>query len=404
MNNLKFVWASIRQQRLQSLLTVVLFTVSVGISIAVVSFTEQVGNRLEQSTSGIDLVVGAKGSPLQIILCSVFHADYPTGNIPLYEAERISRHRLVKDALPLALGDAYEGFRIVGSNQKFRDWYGCKVQEGQWWQQDLEVVLGSRVAERTGLKIGDSLASAHGLTEANDDHKDAVYRVVGILKSSGGITDDLILTSVSSLWKVHHLERKAVTVPSKLVPQADASDSTAEITSLLLRFRNPLAALQLPRIINQGTSMQAASPAFESSRLQNIIGVGTEVLSVFAWLVLGLSGFSIFISLLSGMKVRQFDLAVMRVMGASRIRIFSVIILEGFLLALLGATLGLLAGHSALSGIWFNEAISRNGISALFFSSTEWYIFCLAILVGIFGSLLPAIRAAKADVHSILTR
>lgn len=404
MNIIKLTWASIRHQKFQSILTLVLFTISVAVSVAVTSFTGQIGDRITKATKGIDLVVGAKGSPLQLILCNVFHVDYPTGNIRLVDAEQISKHRLVKDALPLALGDAYEGFRVVGSTEKYKDWFSCNIREGVWWSKDLEVVIGSEVAEKTGLTIDSEFASDHGLSESNGDHTEMQYRVVGILEKSGEISDRLILTSVPSLWLVHHLTAKSVRNPSRLISSADRSDSTSEITSVLLKYRNPLAALHLPRIINQGTGMQAASPAFESSRLQSLIGSGVEVLSAFAWLILLLSGFSIFISLLTGMRERQFDIAVMRVMGAVRLRIFSTIILEGLVISITGTFLGFLLGHLALSGLFFDEAISRNGISPFYFSQSELFIAFYSIFVGLLASFAPAIKAAHSDVHTILTR
>lgn len=402
MNNLIFVLASIRRQKFQSLLTIILFAVGISISVTVILFTGQLNKKIEGTTRGIDLVAGAKGSPLQLILSSVFHADYPTGNIRLMEAEKLSRHRLVREALPLALGDAYEGFRIVGTGENFREWYDCRLAKGNWWKNDLEVVLGSEVAGRTKLGVGDSFASAHGLSESNRDHEDVQYTVTGILQRSGGVTDNLIITSVPGLWKVHHLSIKPVSTPSRLVNGADAADSLAEITALLIKIRNPVGALQLPRIINQTTSMQAASPAFESSRLQTLVGTGTEVLNYFALLILGLSGFSILISLLSGMRARQYDLAVMRVMGAGRRKIFSVIILEGIILAIAGILPGLIAGHLLL-GLADQSPLSR-GFSPFIFQIEEVYIILSAVLIGVAGAFFPALSASRKEVHHILNK
>ena len=402
MNDLKFVFASLRRQKFQALQTIILFVTGISISIAVLAFTAQLNTRIEQTTRGIDLVAGAKGSPLQLILSSVFHADYPTGNIRLVEAEKLSRHRLVRQALPLALGDAYNGFRIVGTNENFREWYHCRIAQGAWWKNDLEVVLGAEVAAKTGLGIGDTFASAHGLSEPNRDHEDVMYSVTGILEKSGGVTDNLIITSVPGLWKVHHLEMKSVGTPSRLVQGADATDSLAEITALLIRFRTPIAALQLPRLINQGTSMQAASPAFESSRLQSLVGAGTEVLNYFAWLILGLSGLSILFSLLSGMRARQYDLAVMRVMGAGRGKIFSIIILEGVILSIAGALPGIITGHLILA-MAGQSAISQ-GLSPYLFQIEELYIILGAVLIGAAGAFIPAFNASRKEVHHVLNQ
>jgi len=402
MNDLKFVFATLRRQKFQALQTIILFVTGISISIAVLSFTAQLNTRIEGTTKGIDLVAGAKGSPLQLILSTVFHADYPTGNIRLVEAEKLSRHRLVRQALPLALGDAYNGFRIVGTNENFREWYDCRITKGAWWKKDLEVVLGAEAASKTGLNIGDTFASAHGLSESNRDHEDVMYTVTGILEKSGGVTDNLIITSVPGLWKVHHLSMKPVVSPSRLVQGADATDSLAEITALLIRFRTPIAALQLPRLINQGTFMQAASPAFEASRLQSLVGAGTEVLTYFAWLILGISGLSILFSLLSGMRARQYDLAVMRVMGAGRGKIFLFIVLEGVILSIAGTLPGVIIGHLilALAG---QTAISQ-GLSPYLFQIEELYIILSALLIGAAGAFIPAFVASRKEVHHILNQ
>src|SRR6185503_21334952 len=96
---------------------------------------------------GIDLVVGAKGSPLQLVLCSVFHIDFPTGNIKQRDAEKLSKNRMVKKAIPMALGDSYQNFRIVGTDTSYTALFGARIKEGKWWAEDLEVVAGSSAAE-----------------------------------------------------------------------------------------------------------------------------------------------------------------------------------------------------------------------------------------------------------------
>ena len=123
MNALIIALSAIRSRAWQTALTLVLFIAGVAVATAVLLFSTQAGDQLDRNTRGIDLVVGAKGSPLQLILCNVFHLDYPTGNIKLHDAERIARHRLVKQSLPLALGDSWGGYRLVGSTEAYKDWY-----------------------------------------------------------------------------------------------------------------------------------------------------------------------------------------------------------------------------------------------------------------------------------------
>jgi putative ABC transport system permease protein len=186
------------------------------------------------------------------------------------------------------------------------------------------------------LKVGDTFSSAHGLSKEGHAHDENPFVVTGVLKSTNGPLDNLILTNVSSIWKVHdaHVEDSSnvadtLSSHSVLVPTAMAQDSTLEITSLLIKYRNPIAAIQLPRYINGQTNMQAASPAFEAARLFSILGVGVELMTGFAYVLIFISALSIFIALYNSLKERQYDLAIMRSMGASRTKLFVITQLEG---------------------------------------------------------------------------
>jgi len=405
MNALTIARSAIRKRAWQTTLTLVLFITGVAVATAVMLFGKQAGEQLDRNTRGIDLVVGAKGSPLQLILCNVFHLDYPTGNIPLHAAERIARHRLVKGALPLALGDSWNGSRIVGSTDGYREWFGLEIGEGVWWSEPMEVVLGSEVAAKSGLGIGSTFSSSHGLTEEGEEHGELQYKVTGILKPSGSLHDRLILTGIRSLWRVHHLNEPIGSggQPSRLIPGVTLSDSSAEITSVLLRYRNPLAALQLPRVINSQTVMQAASPAFEASRLYTLLGVGLQVLQGFSWLIFGLSAFSVFISLYSTLHQRQYDLAILRTMGAGRGKIFGLILLEGMLLALVGTLSGMILGHFSVALFArIPGAAGYGSFDGMIFLTGEWWIMVAGLLAGVLSASIPAWRASRTDIHRVL--
>ncbi len=148
-------------------------------------------------------MVGAKGSPLQLILSTVFHADVPTGNIDLAQAQAIARNPMIASAIPLALGDSYRGHRIVGTETSYLDLYGAKLAQGALFADEMEAVVGAEVARRHGLAVGASLTGAHGLAAAGPAHEAHPYRVVGILAPSGTVVDRLVLTSVESVWHVH---------------------------------------------------------------------------------------------------------------------------------------------------------------------------------------------------------
>lgn len=407
MNLLSLVISYLKARPLNTLLNLLLLSLGIAVITILLLFSNQLKEKITDNTKGIDLVVGAKGSPLQLILCNVFHIDFPTGNIKLAEAERLAKHRLVKSAIPLALGDSYQNFRIVGTNRAYAELYKAELAMGEWWAKDLEVVVGSTVAELLKLKVGDTFDSAHGLSNGGHAHEESPFVVKGILKRTHGVLDNLILTNVSSIWKVHNHDETAITErvinPSLLVPTVEAGDSTKEITALLIKYRNPIAAIQLPRYVNGQTGMQAASPAFEAVRLFSILGVGVEALTGFAYVLIFISALSIFIALYNSLKERQYDLAIMRSMGASRSKLFVATQLEGITLTLFGSVIGLALGHGVL--FLFTAVVEesgKTGISAWVFYKEELYLLAGSLVLGILCSLIPSFQAYRTDIHKVL--
>lgn len=428
MNIVVLVWHYLKARPLNTVINIILLSLGIAVITLLLLLNRQLEQKITQNSKGIDLVVGAKGSPLQLILSSIFHIDFPTGNISLRDAEQITRSRFVKKAIPLSLGDSYKTFRIVGTTRDYPELYNGSIATGKWFEQDLEVTIGSNVAANTGLKVGDKFASAHGLAEGGHLHDEHDFVVAGILSPSYSVLDNLILTNVESVWVMHdlgpakheeshdheegedhehHHHNEKVAIPdslrSPIVPSIIAGDSTLEITTLLLQYRSPMAAVQLPRNINAQTKLQAASPAFESARLFSILGAGVEVLMAFGYVLIIISGLSIFIALYNSLKERRYDLAIMRSMGASRSKIFFSILLEGGMLTLFGTFLGLLLGHGAvlvLSNVI--PSFGNAGISWLVFYSEEWIILVGTLFLGLISSALPAIQAYRTDISKVL--
>jgi putative ABC transport system permease protein len=414
MNLISLVWNYLKARPLNTALNIVLLSLGVAVITILLLFNNQLQKKITENSKGIDLVVGAKGSPLQLILCNIFHIDFPTGNINLAEAEKIAKHRLVKKAIPLALGDSYSGFRIIGTNSMYADLYHAELADGDWFKADMEVTLGQNVATVLQLKVGDQFESTHGLTQDGHAHEEQKFVVKGILRRTGNVLDNLILTKVESIWLVHdthsegqehHEEKKDTTsfIPSALVSSVARGDSTKEVTSLLIQYRSPMGAIQMPRWVNGQSKLQAASPAFETARLFSILGIGIDILTGFAYVLIFISALSIFIALYNSLKERKYDMAIMRSMGASKSKIVVSILLEGSMLTFFGAVIGLIMGHGALilmGGIL--EETRKAGISGLVFYPEEWIILVASLLLGIFCALIPAIQAYRTDISKVL--
>ncbi len=414
MNALLLGLRTVSRRPLPAVLTVLLLMLGIATVVVLLLFERALEDRLGRDARGIDLVVGAKGSGLQLVLSSVFHIDVPTGNVRLPELRDIARHPMVAGVIPLSLGDAYRGFRIVGTTPAYVDHYAGRLAEGRLWERSMEAVLGSRTARETGLRTGSSFVGAHGLEgDSGFHHDEDPYRVVGVLRETGTVLDRLILVNSASVWEVHAVHDTSGTMPAKAEAEvgSGADDSAAtglpagdkEVTVMLVRYRTPVAAISLPRAINAGTKLQAASPAQETARLFHLVGTGLDAFRAFAGVLIVASALSLFIALWHAMHEQRYDLAVMRTLGASRGRILRFVLIQGAVLGVAGTALGTALGHAAgwLLAEWLERARSLS-LGALGWVPEEGLVAAGAVLIALVASVVPAIRAYRLDVATVL--
>jgi putative ABC transport system permease protein len=404
MNLLKISWSNIKHKPLNTLLSIVLLSFGIGIISMMLLLKSQISEKFDRNIKDIDFVLAAKGSPLQSMLANIYHVDVPTGNIKVSEARRIIKNPMVAEAIPLAYGDNYEKFRIVGTNEKYPNHYGCSLAEGNLFSAPFEVTIGADVARETGLKIGSTFTSVHGYDNAAEDvdaHHHQVCTVVGIFAKSNSVIDNLILTPVETTWMVHEHPEE---------PIADSSnvDSThvepeREMTAYLIKKRNKGAFGMLSKQTEE-TTMQLANVAVENSRLMNNFGIGLSTITAIAIVIMVISFISIFISLFTSMRERRYELALMRTMGGTRATLFTLIVQEGLLLVLLGYVIGLVLSRSGLLVLsHFMQESFHYGLDNLAISTQELALLGLTLLVGLLASAIPAWQALKIDISKTLT-
>ena len=466
----KVAWKNIMHRPLTLTLNILLLSLGVGLMSFLFTMNDQLKDKFDKNLADIDLVIGAKGSPLQMILCNMYHIDNPTGNISVEEAMPYLRPKnpIIKQAMPLSLGDSYQGYRIVGTEKEFIDLYDGEISEGKMFSYTLEATIGATVAQESDLKIGSTFKSSHGFIEDEDmTHDHGQMTVVGILKPSGSVMDQLILTPTSSVWAAHDHVEEVVAEENHDDHEGhdhgdheghdhgdheghdhgdheghdhgdheghdhgdhDGHDHGAhdhshdthvhdggradllshpekEITALLIKYvsRTNIHALNLPRFINNDTDMMAASPPIEINRLYSMMGTGTKALQVLGFLIALVSGISIFISLLNSLKERAYELSLLRVSGASPSQLFSLVIFEGLILSFIGAILGLILGRVAMYFMAERLGVAYGyDFGAGIFGMTDLFILGAALLLGFLASIIPASRAYGIDIHKVLS-
>ncbi|MEZ5042013.1 MAG: FtsX-like permease family protein [Saprospiraceae bacterium] len=434
MNLLNLSWKNLWYKPLNTSLSVLLFALGVGLISLLFLLQKQLQDNFEKNLAGIDLVVGAKGSPLQLILSSMYHIDAPTGNITLKEARPFlnPKHPLIEKAIPLAMGDSYKGYRIVGTTSDLLSLYGAELASGAVWAKNFEVTLGARVAQDLHLNIGDLFQSSHGFDDNEDlSHADAhAFKVVGILQPTGAVVDQLILTTPQSFWLVHEHEEETNTEeahehtevqpePGEAEHQEVAhhhdelpkplleEDENKDITAILIQFkgRTNFQALNMGRSINENTDLQAATPAIEINRVFAQMDSGERVLRILALVIIIVSALSIFISLYSSLKERKYELALMRVMGAGPGKLFRLIILEGIVLAVLGYLIGILISHGGMEIIaGFMRDSYQYSFSGWQFLNEEWVLLLGTLGIGFIAAIIPAMQASRMAIAETLSQ
>ena len=441
MSDLRFVLYSLKYRFLNSFLSIMLTAFGVSIALLISQFGNHIQNRINLDGQGIDIVVGAKGSPLQLILSSVYHIDIPTGNIAYSQAKKIMSNPQIEESIPLALGDNWRGFRIVGTTTNYIRHYDMSLSTGRYWDQNFEVVVGSSV----NLDIGDEFMGVHGLLEDGSSHEEHKYNVVGILKPSGTVIDRLILTSLNSVLDIHGLHKVDNSFEKNHEHQHDHEHhkeehhdvhehdhdkekyksedehhhkhskndketnktnelGSSEITALLIKTKSPIANINLPRSINRESSLQAANPALEINRLISLFGIGSQSFAILSLILILIASLNIFSGLASNLENRMGDLAVLRAVGFSKKRIFKIIVLEGILVVLIGILLGILIGFLLFSILTHNIFTLHTTNASLIFNLDFILIILFVFFAGLIAAIFPAYRGSKISIANQLSR
>ena len=431
---------------LNLILSLMLLLLSVALVTFALQMSQQLDQQLNKNIKPFDMVVGAKGSPLQLVLASILHLDNPTGNIKLKEASLVEKNPLVETAIPISYGDNYKGYRILGTETAYLEHYNAQLQEGKLFKKSFEAVIGHMASKRLKLKVGDTFLSSHGLADTGDVHDDNPYTVVGILEPTGTVIDQLLITNLESIWDAHNHKEHEDHDHDKEHEGHDHDkehedhdhdkeheghdhdkeheghdhneehkdhthehskqeiDENTEITSLLVKFKSPLGMVQIPRNINENTNMQAALPGFEIKRLMNLLGSGVQTINGIAFIILLVSGLSIFISLLKTIRERKQELALLRTYGLNTRQLLTLALLEGSFLAFIGFVLGWLFGRLGIIAVSsYMESSYGYGMMLNGLEMTEVILLVLIFVVAIIASLLASISIFRLDVAKTLS-
>jgi len=439
----KIAWNYLWDRKLTTCLTILSVAISVGLISAILTVLTETRARFEEEQSAYDVVVG-QGSKLQLVLNAVYFLDRPTANIPYSTYLELKEHPDVTHAFPIQLGDSYKGFRIVGTVREIFDFpwvksstkesrYPYRIDTGEFFDGPMQAVLGHQVAQKTGLQIGDHFTGNHGTKDwgvmAAVDHSEDEFTVVGIMKASGTSNDRAIFVNLQSVWDMHDDHDESETAgDAHTEKEADESDAhhdeehqdgeghhdedhqdgeghhdeedDREVSAVLIDLYSEVQRFQFIEYVNKEIRLTPAVPVFQILNLYNqILAPAVIIMLAVGYVIVVISALSIMIGLYLAIIQRKRDLAIMRALGATAPEIFGSVLIEAFLVTVMGIGAGWALGKVVALGIgqYMGQAYGLNvgGIST---SNQEIGFFAIVSMIGLLAGVVPAWQAYRTDV------
>jgi len=410
-------WKSILNRRLSFGLCVLSIAVSVSLLLSIERVRKSTRQSFEQTVSGVDLIVGASGSPLQLMLYSVFRVGSPTANMTWSSAQRYTEHPEVKWAIPISLGDSHRGFRVVGTTQEYFEHYRyarsrtLELSEGSWNWGVFDAVLGSEVARRLQYSVGTEVSLTHGIGEAAIlSHDDRPFKVIGILQPTGTPVDRSIHVSLEGIEAIHidwqdgipPGEDEALGIDEILNKRLHPT----QITALLLGLNSRMQIFHLQREVGADPreALMAVLPGVTLQELWGILGNVEATLRLLSFVILLTSFIGMLTAILTGLSERRREISILRAIGLKKRHIFSLLMIESSSLSLLGICLGVVTfylGAASLSGLVETHVGLFLDLGVL--SSNELGIAFVIWVLGSGVGLLPACQAYRYSLSDGLS-
>ena len=405
---LRVAWKNLLYRRLTTALIVVAIAAGIALLFAIERVRSGAKESFASTITGIDLIVGARGSPINLLLYSVFHLGDAVNNISADTWQEWAEHPAVLAAIPLATGDSWRGHRVIGTTADYFTHYRYGAQrqlvfrQGRAFEGLFEVVVGHAVAQRLRRGLGERLVLAHGVSEVSFSvsHEDMPFTVVGILARTNTPTDRSLFVSLPAFTALH------LDADARQALSADTDLPLPSISALLLKVREKFTLLTLQRAINtyKPEPLTAIMPGVSLRNLWQTLGIAERTLLLVSFLVFVISLLGMTVAMLIGLDTRRQEMAVLRSIGASPRFIFAVLMVEALLISLAGIVSGVAISYM---GLYACEPLLVNklGLTAGLYMPAMTELWFLLAIVGcaLLAGCVPAWLAYRNSLADGLT-
>ena len=396
---------SLKNRKFTSLLCVLSIALSVTLFLGIERIRNGARDGFTNTISKTDLIIGAKGGPLQLLLYTVFHIDGAVNNIKISTYNEIKSNPQIEWAIPISLGDTYRGFRVVGTDENFFNHYQFRgdkkveFQTGNIPSDTFEVVIGSQVARKFGHLVGDPIVISHGISSgAIMTHDQTPFKIIGILKPTQTPIDNAVYITLQGMEAIHFGWETGTPSGETINPERFKKENIeiTQLTSFMVKLKSRIAVLRMRRSIDQyeAEPIMAIIPALSLQEMWETIGYVEQILLLVSVFVLIGGAMSILIALYTSINERRREMAILRSLGASSQNVFFLLLYESGLLVFSGCILGVVNLYGALYFIrpWLETNFSIY-LPIEMLSKTELYYLGAIFILGTMAGLIPAIKA-----------
>ncbi len=394
-----------------TVITILLIIIPIAILNSVMIFDIQARKFFNRSTATVDLILGASGDPSELARGALLHHGDFSGSIPVKETRELVKNRVVKLAVPVLAVDQYQGHVITGTNINYPVLFNASLLKGRWWQDNMEVVLGYGTARKTRLKVGDTFFADHGLHQTGNMHGAMAFRVTGILKKNSQALDDIILTSVESIWLLHDpvslgpftdYPANVQKMPNDYFPFDFPENDNGELSAVLIQLRSPVTAESFLPHNGLSPGFQVISPVAEFFRLYRSAHFSLSALTWFGFTLLVVGLMLLFVRLFYFIEEKSKDMFLLRTLGGTGMLNTRLMILQGLIIADIAAMLGFILSH-AINGIAgsYSEVSKVYGTTGAVIYWQEVALYIVVIILALIVSLFPAWRAGRLNFWDI---
>ncbi|NOT78570.1 MAG: ABC transporter permease [Bacteriovoracaceae bacterium] len=396
---------SLKNRKFTSLLCVLSIALSVTLFLGIERIRNGARDGFTNTISKTDLIIGAKGGPLQLLLYTVFHIGGAVNNIKVSTYNEIKSNPQIEWAIPISLGDTYRGFRVVGTDENFFNHYQFRgdkkveFQTGNIPSDTFEVVIGSQVARKFGHLVGDPIVISHGISSgAIMTHDQTPFKIIGILKPTQTPIDNAVYITLQGMEAIHFGWETGTPSGETINPERFKKENIeiTQLTSFMVKLKSRIAVLRMRRSIDQyeAEPIMAIIPALSLQEMWETIGYVEQILLLVSVFVLIGGAMSILIALYTSINERRREMAILRSLGASSQNVFFLLLYESGLLVFSGCILGVVNLYGALYFIrpWLETNFSIY-LPIEMLSKTELYYLGAIFILGTMAGLIPAIKA-----------